>query len=283
MHICHTKEDLRASLSELRTSGSIGLVPTMGNLHDGHLALVTKAREENDYVLASIFVNPTQFGSQEDLDNYPKTLETDLEKLRDAGVTGVFAPSPEEVYHSEAQTFVEAKELASILMGAIRPGHFRGVATIVTKLFNLFQPDRAYFGEKDYQQLAIIRTMVRDLDIPVEVRSVPTVREADGLAMSSRNVRLSKQSRAAASILFKACKKAEAAANTGACIEAILEILHDEISTEALADIQSIDIRDAKTLAPVSGIISEAVVILLAVRFAPVLLIDQYSLAPKLS
>jgi len=191
MKICHTKQELRATLTELRRSGSIGLVPTMGYLHDGHMSLVQHASQENDHTVASIFVNPTQFGNADDLTNYTRALEDDLTQLRDAGVAAVFTPTPDMMYHDEAQTIVETTGLANKLMGALRPGHFRGVATVVTKLFNLFQPDRAYFGEKDFQQLTIIRTMVRDLDIPVTVRGVPTVRHEDGLAMSSRNARLS--------------------------------------------------------------------------------------------
>ena len=191
MKICHTKQELRATLTELRRTGSIGLVPTMGYLHDGHMSLVQHALQENDHTVASIFVNPTQFGNADDLTNYPRALEDDLTLLRDAGVAAVFTPTPDIMYHDAAQTIVETTDLANKLMGALRPGHFRGVATVVTKLFNLFQPDRAYFGEKDFQQLAVIRTMVRDLDIPVIVRGVPTVRHDDGLAMSSRNARLS--------------------------------------------------------------------------------------------
>ncbi len=182
MKICHTKQELRATLTELRRTGSIGLVPTMGYLHDGHMSLVQHALQENAHTVASIFVNPTQFGN--DLTSYPRALEDDLTLLRDAGVAAVFTPTPDIMYHDEAQTIVETTDLANKLMGALRPGHFRGVATIVTKLFNLFQPDRAYFGEKDFQQLAVIRIMVRDLDIPVIVRGVPTVRHDDGLAMS---------------------------------------------------------------------------------------------------
>ena len=195
MYICETKEHLREVLSSFKAKGSVGLVPTMGYLHDGHMTLVRTAANENDAVVASIFVNPTQFGSQDDLEKYPRNMERDLMMLRDAGVAAVFTPTPEVMYNPDRQTIVETTDLANKLMGALRPGHFRGVATVVTKLFNLFQPDRAYFGEKDYQQLAVIRTMVRDLDIPVIIRGVPTVREADGLAMSSRNARLTERAR----------------------------------------------------------------------------------------
>ena len=282
MHICHTKEDLRAITLEMRKTGAIGLVPTMGNLHDGHMALVAKARAENDFVLVSIFVNPTQFGAIDDLQNYPRSLQTDLAKLGDAGVDGVFTPTPDIMYHDSSQTYVETSDLTNTLLGALRPGHFRGVATVVAKLFNIFQPDRAYFGEKDFQQLAVIRTMVRDLDIPVKICSVPTVREANGLAMSSRNERLSAQAREAASILFKACQAAEHLVADGITSDALSKVVWDTISSEALADIQSVDVRDAETLAELSGPILRPAVILLAVRFDPVLLIDQYVINPHL-
>ena len=157
MHVCDTKSELRVVLSNLRQGGkSIGLVPTMGYLHEGHLTLVRRAREENDYVVASIFVNPTQFGNPEDLEKYPRNMERDLELLRQEGVAAVFTPTPDTMYHPDAQTIVETTDLANVLMGELRPGHFRGVATVVTKLFNIFQPTRAYFGEKDYQQLMVI-------------------------------------------------------------------------------------------------------------------------------
>ena len=281
MKICHTKQDLRATLTELRRSGSIGLVPTMGYLHDGHMSLVQYALQENDHTVASIFVNPTQFGNADDLTNYPRALEDDLTQLRDAGVAAVFTPTPDMMYHGEAQTIVETTGLANKLMGALRPGHFRGVATVVTKLFNLFQPDRAYFGEKDFQQLAVIRTMVRDLDIPVTVRGVPTVRHDDGLAMSSRNARLSRDARAAAPILHQACLAAQDRLADRTSAADLSRFIHGMIASEPLANVQSVDIRDAETLEPINGPITQPAVILLAVTFDPVLLIDQFVITPN--
>ena len=281
MEICHTKQDLRATLAELRRSGTIGLVPTMGYLHDGHMSLVQHALQENDHTVASIFVNPTQFGNADDLSNYPRALENDLTLLRDAGVAAVFTPTPEIMYHNDAQTIVETTELANTLMGALRPGHFRGVATVVTKLFNLFQPDRAYFGEKDFQQLAVIRAMVRDLDIPVSVRGIPTVRHQDGLAMSSRNARLSPDARAAAPILHQACLAAQDRMADRPSAQNLSQFIYNMIASESMADIQSVDIRDAVTLEPIDGQITQSAVILLAVAFDPVLLIDQFVISPK--
>ena len=281
MEICHTKQDLRATLAGLRRSGNIGLVPTMGYLHDGHMSLVQHALQENDHTVASIFVNPTQFGNADDLSNYPRALENDLTLLRDAGVAAVFTPTPEIMYHNDAQTIVETTELANTLMGALRPGHFRGVATVVTKLFNLFQPDRAYFGEKDFQQLAVIRAMVRDLDIPVSVRGIPTVRHQDGLAMSSRNARLSPDARAAAPILHQACLAAQDRMADRPSAQNLSQFIYNMIASEPMADIQSVDIRDAVTLEPIDGQITQSAVILLAVAFDPVLLIDQFVISPK--
>ncbi len=276
MHVCDTKSELRAVLSDLRQGGkSIGLVPTMGYLHEGHLTLVRRAREENDYVVASIFVNPTQFGNPEDLEKYPRNMERDLELLRQEGVVAVFTPTPDVMYHPDAQTIVETTDLANVLMGELRPGHFRGVATVVTKLFNIFQPTRAYFGEKDYQQLMVIRTMARDLDIPVDICGVPTVREADGLAMSSRNVRLTPDARKAAPIIAQALDAAQNWVTEGITSDALRQNIWDMIASEPLADVQSIDIQDAWTLVPVTDHIEKDIVILVAVQFEPVLLIDQ--------
>ena len=182
----------------------LGLVPTMGALHEGHLALVRRAREENATVAASIFVNPTQFGAGEDLASYPRDMERDLALLEAEGVDLVYAPTPEEVYPPGFDTWVEPGALAERLEGAARPGHFRGVATVVTKLLNVVAPDRAYFGQKDGQQLAVIRQLARDLNLGVEIVGVPTVRDADGLALSSRNAYLTPEQRAAAPVIYRA-------------------------------------------------------------------------------
>ncbi len=275
MDICDTKDALRLAMAQLRRTGSIGLVPTMGYLHDGHMELVRRAKAENDHVVASIFVNPTQFGSAEDLEKYPRDMDRDLAMLRDLGVAAVFTPTPDVMYHPDAETIVETTDLAHKLMGALRPGHFRGVATVVTKLFNLFQPDRAYFGEKDYQQLAVIRTMVRDLDIPVDIRGIPTVREPDGLAMSSRNARLSPKSRAAAPILAQSFDIARRLIYQGLDASSVKNAVWEMIASEPLAHVETVDIQDAVTLENCSGPIENDIVILLAVTFDPVLLIDQ--------
>ena len=191
-------QSIRARINMLKQQGnSVAFVPTMGNLHDGHLSLVSLAKQRADVVVVSIFVNPMQFENASDLDNYPRTLEQDLAKLTSAGVDIVFTPTPEIMYPNglDQQTFVEVPELSHILEGESRPGHFRGVATIVAKLFNIVKPDIACFGEKDFQQLAIIRQMVNDLALDIQVLGVPTMRENDGLAMSSRNNRLTEQQR----------------------------------------------------------------------------------------
>ena len=194
-------EKLRARLDRKR---GVGLVPTMGALHKGHEKLMETARRENDFVVASIFVNPIQFDRKEDLEKYPRTMEADLRVCDTCGVDLVFAPAVADLYPREQLTFVESPVLGTHLCGAHRPGHFRGVATVVLKLFNIVQPDRAYFGEKDAQQLAIIRRMVSDLNVPVLVVPVPTVREPDGLALSSRNKLLTSEQRAIAPILSQA-------------------------------------------------------------------------------
>ncbi len=203
MRTCRTIEDVRATLVELR-GGSIGLVPTMGSLHDGHLALLRAARDENDVVVMTLFVNPAQFARADDLSQYPRDEEHDLERAEEAAVDVVFAPTVEEMYPPGFQTWVEVEDLGSILEGRFRPGHFRGVATVVLKLFTVVRPTHAYFGQKDAQQVEVVRRMIRDLALEIELRVVPTVRDADGLALSSRNARLSPAERASALALPRA-------------------------------------------------------------------------------
>jgi pantoate--beta-alanine ligase len=200
---CRTIADVREELAPLR-AGSIGLVPTMGALHEGHVALLRAAREENETLVMSLFVNPAQFADGADLARYPRDEERDVALARDEGVDLVFAPSAEEMYPEGFQTWVEVTELGSILEGEFRPGHFRGVATVVLKLFSVTRPDRAYFGQKDAQQVEVIRRMIRDLALEIELRVVPTVRHADGLALSSRNALLSPEDRARALALSRA-------------------------------------------------------------------------------
>ncbi|AYC31669.1 pantoate--beta-alanine ligase [Pseudomonas cavernae] len=206
MNTVTTVRELRAAVAQARAEGKgIGLVPTMGNLHAGHVALVEKAVQRVDFVVASIFVNPLQFGPNEDLASYPRTLAADQEKLLEAGCDLLFAPSVEEMYPQgmHSQTLVSVSGVSAGLCGASRPGHFDGVATVVTKLFHMVQPDLAAFGQKDFQQLAVIRTLVRDLNMPIQILGVPTVRAEDGLALSSRNGYLSAEQRAVAPSLYR--------------------------------------------------------------------------------
>lgn len=209
---------LRDLISEWKRSGSaVGFVPTMGNLHNGHLKLVKRAKAHCDKVIVSIFVNPMQFGANEDLDAYPRTIDQDKAKLIEVGADAVFLPSVKDMYPAglAAQTFVEVPGISEVLCGASRPGHFRGVATVVCKLFNMVQPDDAFFGEKDFQQLQVIRTLVRDLSMPVTVHGVPTERESSGLAMSSRNGYLTDKEKATASLIFQAMQKIKSAIESG--------------------------------------------------------------------
>lgn len=222
--VATTIAEIRAAVTAKRQSGkTIGFVPTMGALHEGHAALIRAARAASDFVIVSIFVNPTQFGPKEDFAKYPRTLEADQKISTDAGAELIFAPSVEEMYPERSVTFVEVKELDAELCGPRRPGHFRGVCTVVLKLFNIVQPDVAHFGAKDYQQAQIIRQMVRDLNVTVEVRVEPTVRESDGLAMSSRNRYLSPAERAAAPAIYKALQGVRARAQGGEIDVARLE------------------------------------------------------------
>ena len=280
MQICPSKIRIGQEIARLRAAGkTIGLVPTMGFLHAGHLQLMCRAAQNADAVVATIFVNPTQFGANEDLSSYPLDLERDLALLRDEGVAAVFTPSPEEMYLPGADTIVDVPSLSGILQGALRPGHFQGVATVVSKLFNITQPDVAVFGEKDYQQLALIRKMVRDLDVPVRIIGHPTAREDDGLAMSSRNVRLSPAQRAAAKILNAALTQAEHHPQPSA--EAYVAQITQHLAGEALCDIKSVEIRDSEDLTALSGPLHRPAVILLAVAFGDVLLIDQRVIDPR--
>lgn len=206
MNTVKTVRELRSAVAHARKAGKrIGFVPTMGNLHSGHATLVTKAAQQAEFVVASIFVNPLQFGAGEDLEKYPRTLAADQEKLLQAGCNLLFAPTVEEMYPDgmAGQTRVSVPQLSEGLCGASRPGHFEGVATVVSKLFNMVQPDIAVFGQKDYQQLAVIRAMVRDLNMPIQIIGEPTVRAEDGLALSSRNGYLSPEQRAAAPALYR--------------------------------------------------------------------------------
>ena len=218
MNTVKTVRELRAAVAHARKAGKrIGFVPTMGNLHSGHASLVSKAVQQTDFVVASIFVNPLQFGAGEDLDKYPRTLAADQEKLLQAGCNLLFAPTVEEMYPGgmTGQTRVSVPQLSEGLCGASRPGHFEGVATVVSKLFNMVQPDMAVFGQKDYQQLAVIRAMVHDLNMPIQIIGEPTVRADDGLALSSRNGFLSREERAIAPVLYRSLSQIAAAIKSG--------------------------------------------------------------------
>ena len=218
MNTVKTVRELRAAVAHARKAGKrIGFVPTMGNLHSGHASLVSKAVQQADFVVASIFVNPLQFGAGEDLDKYPRTLAADQEKLLQAGCNLLFAPTVEEMYPGgmSGQTRVSVPQLSEGLCGASRPGHFEGVATVVSKLFNMVQPDMAVFGQKDYQQLAVIRAMVHDLNMPIQIIGEPTVRADDGLALSSRNGFLSEEQRAIAPVLYRSLSQIAAAIKNG--------------------------------------------------------------------
>jgi pantoate--beta-alanine ligase len=218
MKICRTVAEARAELGG-RRDGTIGLVPTMGSLHEGHLSLLRAAREECDTVVMSLFVNPAQFAERADLDSYPRDETRDLERAREAGVDLVFAPASEEMYPPGFQTWVDVTEVGAILEGEHRPGHFRGVATVVLKLFTIVRPDRAYFGQKDAQQVAVLRRMIRDLALEVQLRVLPTVRDADGLALSSRNAFLTPEERSRALALHRALSTRDAAAARAALAE----------------------------------------------------------------
>ncbi|WP_420412367.1 pantoate--beta-alanine ligase [Roseibium sp.] len=281
MEICRTKADMRLIVRGWRREGeTVAVVPTMGYLHEGHLSLVRKAKAEADRVVTTIFVNPTQFGPNEDLDTYPRDEARDQALLEQEAVDAVFMPSVEEMYGAGGDTYVEVPGLSAILQGALRPGHFQGVSTVVTKLFNIVTPDIAVFGEKDYQQLVLIKQMVRDLDAPLKIIGHSTVREADGLAMSSRNVRLSSEQRKEALTLSQSLNEAEQLAKGAPQINDLEAAVRGILSEASSGKVESVDIRDAETLAELGGPLDRPAVILLAVRFGTVLLIDQRVVSP---
>ncbi|MER3384250.1 pantoate--beta-alanine ligase [Pectobacterium aroidearum] len=267
MLIIETPLLLRREVRRWRQEGKrIALVPTMGNLHDGHMTLVDEARARADIVIVSVFVNPMQFERPDDLARYPRTLQEDCEKLNRRGADLVFAPSPDVIYPNglESQTFVDVPGLSSMLEGASRPGHFRGVATIVSKLFNLVQPDVACFGEKDYQQLALIRQLVRDMGYDIDIIGVPIVRAKDGLALSSRNGYLSAEERQLAPILYQLMMALSAQLDNGdRQIETMLEQTAEQLR-EAGFTPDELFIRDADTLQPLNTASTRAVILMAA-------------------
>ncbi|WP_319826028.1 pantoate--beta-alanine ligase [Thalassovita sp.] len=282
MQICRSIADTRAAIAALRAQGkSIGFVPTMGFLHEGHLSLVKQARNQTGATVVSIFVNPTQFGEAADLDAYPRDEERDLDMLRDAGVDIVFLPEVTTMYPEGDETIVETTELANMLHGKVRPGHFRGVTSVVARLFNIVQPDVAVFGEKDYQQLLVIQQMVRDLHFPIRIIGGRTVREPDGLAMSSRNVRLSPADRLAALVLSQSLDRAEALArDPAATVETIRDAIEHTITAEPRATLRGLDTVHAETLDYLHGPLTEPMAIMLSAQFSDILLIDQRVILP---
>ncbi len=276
MRVIRAIGELREYLRQIATSErSVGFVPTMGYLHSGHMELVKRAKAENAVVVVSIFVNPLQFGPTEDLARYPRDLPRDSGMLEEGGVDILFAPGVEDMYARPMKTVVDVPELGGELEGAVRPGHFAGVATVVCKLFNIVQPHAAYFGEKDYQQVIVIKRMVEDLALPVRIVAVPTVRDGDGLALSSRNVYLTEAERAAAAIVPQTLAEAERLVAAGfRDPQELEEKLRAFLAREPLAHTEVVAVRDASTLRPVTSIV-EPVVVALFVRFGSTRLLDN--------
>ena len=279
MRIITTIADMQALAGSLRTQGKmIGLVPTMGFLHEGHLSLLRSARRENDALVASIFVNPTQFGPREDLDRYPRDPEGDRSKCESAGVDVLFMPEASEMYPDRPSVFVTIEGVSDVLEGAVRPGHFRGVATVVAKLFHIVQPHRAYFGQKDYQQCAVIRRMVHGLNMDVSVAVLPTVREQSGLAMSSRNSYLNEDERQRAAVIWQALGEGERSYRTGMRDpERIRKAVRSVLEKDPALLIDYIEVADPVSLAPLSRA-AESMVVLVAVRIGSTRLIDNFML-----
>lgn len=280
MQVFDNIKDLRDLLHTYRLEGkSVGFVPTMGALHPGHAELIRQSSRTNDVTVVSIFVNPTQFNVQSDFEKYPRHLEVDIEIAANNGASLVFAPSALEMYPEGFRTFIEPGASADPMEGANRPGHFRGVATIVVKLLNIVQPDNAYFGTKDFQQLAVIRETVSHLNMPFAIHGVPTVREADGLALSSRNVRLSSDARSQAPIIYQALKTTQKAFAQGERNRTKLEHLAaDGLNKAALCRVEYVSVCDATTLAS-TDVVTEDSVLCVAVWFDDVRLIDNIELS----
>jgi pantoate--beta-alanine ligase len=276
MQIFTTIEEFRTAKSAL--PGSWGLVPTMGYLHEGHLSLVKRARSENGHVAVSIFVNPTQFGPNEDLAAYPRDLDRDLRLLEPLGVELVFNPWPEVMYPTNFQTYVTVEEVTKYLEGASRPGHFRGVATVVAKLFNIVGAERAYFGQKDAQQTIVIKRMVQDLNMPIDIIVCPTQREADGLARSSRNTYLDAEHRRAAPVLYRALNAAKDAFDQGEREgDRLRAIMREIIAAEPLAKLDYVSAADALTLQEAAAVHeARGLLLSMAVRVGKPRLIDNF-------
>ena len=278
MKVLNTINEVRNLVKEWKTQGlKIGFVPTMGYLHEGHESLIKRASQENDRVVVSIFVNPIQFGPKEDLSTYPRDLERDSKVCESAGADIIFHPENEEMYFKDFSTFVDMNGLTDGLCGKSRPTHFRGVCTVVTKLFNIVAPDRAYFGEKDAQQLAVIKRMVRDLNIDIEIIGCPIVREKDGLAKSSRNTYLSVEERNAATILNKSLTLAKEKIQAGERdSEVIIKLIQEVINSEKLARIDYIEVVDSLSMEKVERI-EKSVLVAIAVFIGKTRLIDNFT------
>ena len=276
MQVTKTVEETRKQIKQWKKEGkTIGLVPTMGFLHEGHASLIRKCREQNDIVVVSDFVNPTQFGPNEDLEAYPRDFERDSKLCESLGADLIFAPSPEDMYH-DPHAFVSIDTLSETLCGKTRPIHFKGVCTVVTKLFHIVAPDRAYFGEKDAQQLAIIRKMVKDLNFDIEIVGCPIVREDDGLAKSSRNTYLNDKERQAALCLSRAVKTGKEVIYTGADAKEVLNPMKAIIEAEPLARIDYVMMVDALTMQPIEKA-DRDVLVAMAVYIGKTRLIDNFS------
>ena len=279
MNIVETIKEVREQVRQWRSEGlSVGLVPTMGYLHEGHKSLIDRAVAENDRVVVSVFVNPMQFGPKEDLASYPRDLDRDAALCQEAGASLVFHPQPEEMYHEDFSSYVDMNTLTGGLCGKSRPIHFRGVCTVVSKLFNIVTPDKAYFGQKDAQQLAVIRHMVSDLSYGIEIVGCPIVREEDGLAKSSRNTYSSDEERQAALILSKSLQEGKALVENGEKDAAkVVQAITDRIHMEPLAKIDYVEVVDWNTLEPVQDI-DGAVLVAIAVFIGKTRLIDNFIL-----
>ena len=276
MQVTKTIKATREQIREWKKAGhSIGLVPTMGFLHEGHASLIRKCREENDKVVVSVFVNPTQFGPNEDLEDYPRDFERDCALCESIGADLIFHPEPEEMYQ-DACAYVSINTLSDTLCGKTRPIHFKGVCTVVSKLFNIVTPDNAYFGQKDAQQLAIIRKMVKDLNFDIRIVGCPIIREEDGLAKSSRNTYLSAEERKAALCLSRAVRKGQEIVSKGCTSESVMKEMRVIVESEPLARIDYISVVDALTMQPVEKV-DRDVLVAMAVYIGKTRLIDNFS------
>lgn len=277
MKVVKTVREVREIVTAWRKEGlTVGLVPTMGYLHEGHQSLIIKSAEQNDRTVVSVFVNPIQFGPNEDLEAYPRDLDRDIQKVEEAGGDLIFNPEPAEMYPPHFTSFIDTTETTELLCGAVRPVHFRGVCTVVGKLFNIVGPDRAYFGQKDAQQLATIRRFARDLNFPLEIVACPIVREADGLAKSSRNTYLNKEERQAALILSKSLKKGREAIEAGERdAQTVIGIITESLKTEPLARIDYVEVVDFENIQRTPRIEGE-VLVAIAVYIGRTRLIDNF-------